>query len=451
MKIGRFDRLMLVLLAVLAIGLAAVALIANTVGLKLPQLVNAEIGARGPMEITFDQKMQTASVESHWQSDPKVSGHFSWDGQTMIFWPDAALEAGKTYTFRLQSGALSEDGQIIRQEGNWQVAVRKPEVVFLSPATDGSDIWKAAQDGSGRVQLTQTGNKVYDFGISFDGEWIVYSAKNSQAGTDLWVVQRDGKNSRKVVDCGGDTCIQPNWSPDGKWIAYSRKRLSVVQGETYSPLPRIWTVELASGKTAPLFQDVKISGTNPSWSPDGKRLAFFDPSAKVIQVLNTDTGKELMLQSQLGVVGSWSADSQKLWYGDLVSSDSLPFGSAYVVDVNSEQVKQLFTGLSDPVDIGVPAPTPDGTWIAVGERFQGGSRSVQLALSRPDGSDSIKITDEATYTHGAYSWDAYGSKLLFQRILIASSQSKPEVMIWERATNKTHSVAQDAALPEWLP
>jgi Tol biopolymer transport system component len=451
MKLGRFDRLMLILLVVLAAGLVAAGLIANQVGLRPPRLVNPVIGVAGPVEISFDQKMQAASVESRWQSDPKVSGHFGWDGQMLAFRPDAALAPGKTYTFRLEGGSLAEDGQVIRQEIRWQVSVRPAEVVFISPVADGSEIWKAAQDGSGRVKLTQTGNKVYDFGVSVSGAWIAYSVKNSQAGSDLWIVQRDGKNSRKIADCGGDSCIQPDWSPDGKWIAYSRKRLSVVQGEMYSPQPRIWTLEIASGKTSPLFQDATIGGTDPSWSPDGKHLAFFDPPAKVIHVLNTETGKELMLQSVLGVVGGWSADSQRLWYGDLVSSDSLPFGSAFVADIASDQVQQLFTGQLDPVDYGVPAPTPDGTWIAVGERFQGGSRSIQLTLMRPDGSERKKITDEATYTHGAYSWDPNGTRLLFQRVIIASSQSRPEVMIWDRALGQTKSVAQDAALPAWLP
>ncbi len=448
---SHFDRWMILLLVTLAAGLGGAAWLSNQLGLRSPSLASQEISVLGPVGLVFDQKMQTASVDSRWQNNQKIVGRLTWDGQTMWFWPGTALVPGAEYSFQLVGGAQAADGQVIRQAANWSVRVRKPEVVFLSPATNGSELWETTLEGVDLHKLTQTGNQVYDFAISYDGEWIAYSVKNSGLGKDLWIVKRDGSSRRQVADCGGDTCIQPAWSPDGKWLAYSRKRVSVVQGEKFSPGPRIWTLEITSGKTAALFQETSIGGTNPVWSPDGSHLAFFDPPAKVIHVLDTQTGKELMLQSQLGVVGAWSPDGTRLWYGDLVSSDSLPFGSAFVADIATEQIQQLFTSLADPEDFSPPEPSPDGNWVVIGARFPGGSRSIQLQLMHPDGTDQKFLTNDNTFTHGAYSWDPTGKFVLYQRILLNSSQSRPEVWVWNQGADKAARIAQDAALPAWLP
>jgi hypothetical protein len=83
--------------------------------------------------------------------------------------------------------------------------------------------------------------------------------------------------------------------------------------------------------------------------------------------------------------------------------------------------------------------------------YHNGSYSMQLEVMRPDGSEQITVTDEFTYTHGAYSWDPRGTQVLYQRFLIGSSAARPEIWIWDQASKTPRKIAADAALPEWLP
>lgn len=451
LHLGRFDRMIVFLLVGLGLVLAGAGLAASLAGLKPPELVSQTVSVKGPIGLTFSQKMSAETVQSRLSLEPAAAGRISWDGKTLWYWPDAVLRPGQSYTLRLAAGAKAEDGQEIRAETSRIIQARAPQVIFLSPAAAASEIWIANPDGSGQTQLTQTGAQVIDYGMGYDGSWIAYSVNNPQKGKDLWVMRRDGSDARKLIDCGGDSCTQPAWSPDGKRIAYSRIRLSVAPGEVFSPVPRIWTVDLDNARSAALFQDPAVSGTTPLWSPDGKFLAFYSPTTKVIHALNIETGQDLLFRSQMGAVGSWTADSSHLFYGDLESSDSLPYGSGYMADIQTDEVTSLFNAVPEPEDTSPPAPAPDGSWVVVGVRSRGGSHSIQLFKLRPDGSESQAITSDHLYTHGAYSVDPAGEWVLYQRFLLGSSTARPEIWVWEKATGSVHRVMTNATQPAWLP
>ncbi len=351
LHLGRFDRMVVLIIAGLGLALAGAMLASSLAGLKPPELVSQVVSVKGPIGLVFSQKMQVETVQGRLSLDPPAvgrtsppaGGRISWDGKILWYWPEEALRPGQDYSLRLAAGAKAEDGQEIKADTSRVVQARAPQVIFLSPAASASEIWIANPDGTTPNQLTQTGSQVVDFGVGYGGDWIAYSLNNTQKGTNLWIVRRDGKDARELIDCGGDSCTQPAWSPDGKRIAYSRIRLSVAPGEVYAPLPRIWTVDIENARTAALFQDPAVSGITPLWSPDGKFLAFYSPSTKVIHALNIETGKDLLLRSQMGVVGAWTADSSNIFYGDLDSSESLPYGSGYMADIQTDEVTPLFT------------------------------------------------------------------------------------------------------------
>jgi TolB protein len=57
---------------------------------------------------------------------------------------------------------------------------------------------------------------------------------------------------------------QPDWSPDGRFIAYACYRDDAVE---------LWLLEVDTGKTWPLTANGAVN-LEPRWSPDGSRLAF---------------------------------------------------------------------------------------------------------------------------------------------------------------------------------
>ena len=79
----------------------------------------------------------------------------------------------------------------------------------------------------------------------------------------IWIVPATGGTARPITDALGD-CRQPSWSSDGKQIAFH----AFWDGRYH-----IWTVAKEGGKPRQLTSGI-YDDREPYWSPDGKRLVF---------------------------------------------------------------------------------------------------------------------------------------------------------------------------------
>ena len=80
----------------------------------------------------------------------------------------------------------------------------------------------------------------------------------------LFVVDADGKNLAQILQVDGSYCHQPDWSPDGAWIAFATDRDGNI--EIYKVRPD--GTELTRLTRAPGVD------AHPRWSPDGRWLSF---------------------------------------------------------------------------------------------------------------------------------------------------------------------------------
>ena len=112
----------------------------------------------------------------------------------------------------------------------------------------------------------------------------------------------------------------PEVSPDGKWVAYG---ISTPDMEANRGVSNIWIVSTSGGDAIQLTQSGKDSA--PSWSPDGKTLAFLSgrDGTSQVYIISMEGGeaKKLTTLSTGADLFKWSPDGKSIAFTSAVYVD----------------------------------------------------------------------------------------------------------------------------------
>lgn len=404
------------------------------------------VGPYTRIGIKFNQAMQTESVLAAFHLDPPVSGTWQWEELTAWFVPDKPLNPGIEYTAHLQAGATSVSGHKVLRSKAWSFLIRDPQIAYLSPVYGPRDLWSIPSGGGEPVRLTTTAN-VLDYSVSKYGEQIAYSIQNPSGGADLWLMERDGSQPKRLVDCDADACLEPTWTPDGTRIAYVRAHGPITSS---TPAGEIWVAQVGSGEISQLERADAVPANRPAWSPNGNRLAFFIPTKNEFYIVSQKHDPEVRLETTQEGAAAWLPGQDRLAFLLANSTGVVPFSGVGIYDFGEKRVQKLFGGNPDDPDFSLPAWSPDGEWLLTSQREPGGNPARQLWLYQADGTRGKPITDDPTSNSANYRWDAWGRKVLFLQVKIGVADVEPQVMVWDRESGQVTKIA-DGTLPEWLP
>lgn len=163
-------------------------------------------------------------------------------------------------------------------------------VFYSAPQqTNRSEITVVSADGSEQTQLTD--GMVFDLEAEWspDGEQmvlvrcangvgVVFTTTHVCAGQDLYLMNADGSNLARLGNETERAEADPDWSPDSRRIAYTCDGETTRGPDGSSPgRGGICIYNLATGTSRRIYAGLN-RGSDPTWSPDGKRIAFvIDP------------------------------------------------------------------------------------------------------------------------------------------------------------------------------
>ncbi|HZT71560.1 MAG TPA: hypothetical protein VFC10_17665, partial [Terriglobia bacterium] len=244
--------------------------------------------------------------------------------------------------------------------------------VFYSypvPSRDGKTLFAVAGFRRGELERYNAkagafepfldGISAQDVSFSKDGEWVAYVTFPD--GT-LWKSRVDGSNKLQL-STPPTYAMLPRWSPDRNRIVFYDRRLGRPS--------RIYEVPAEGGAPQELMPDQNGNQADPSWSPEGDRLAFGgaggDPSA--IYILDMKTSKVTKLPNSDGLFSPrWSPDGQYL-VALLTDSSGMK-----LFDFKTRKWSPLVNGLA-----GYPSWSHDGRFVYFLRLF-GDSRIERVAV-----------------------------------------------------------------------
>ncbi|WP_246102545.1 amidohydrolase family protein [Streptomyces piniterrae] len=234
--------------------------------------------------------------------------------------------------------------------------------------------------------------------LSPDGRKVAFAALNS-----LWLAPTSGGGApRRIVHADATRYVlAPSWSRDGRSLLYA---------DDQDGLFAVRRRDVASGEETVLATGGRVQ---PALSPDGGRLAALDMSGNLV-VRTLADGTEKVLAAPMGGGGlpgrpSWSPDGRYLAFCDR-NRLNRRFREGYhvirVVDTESGESRlhalAAHVSLADRYDSG-PVWSPDGRWMAVIAES-----ALWVLPVRPDGTPDgapRRLTDESA-DHPSWSGDS---------------------------------------------
>jgi Tol biopolymer transport system component len=449
-------------ITVASVAIVAVVILLSTVGVRIvdssPAGGDDDVPITAPIRLAFSQPMDPDSVEARFRVEPEVAGSLVWDGDGTTFRPYSALAPETDYTVTLEAGAASQRGRPLAEDYVWRFRTRAPKLLYLGrtdPEGDRRQLFLASPSSEPSRQLTDHAGGVWDYAVHPQGEAIVYSVLREDGGSDLWRMERDGRDQRLLLACPEAACLNPAWSPDGRQLAYERRDIWADAPNLDPKAGRVWLLDLAKGRERPLF-DYDVALHSPVWAPQGERLAYVSPILPGVEVYDLYTEELQQFGNEWGAAPVWSPDAAHLVMPELMLAGESLVVRLVRIDLDQEDLLDI-SGDDDFVKDTSPAWSPGGGWIAFGRQYLDEERWTpgrQIWLTRPDGSEAYALSDEPMFDHFAVAWRPDGSALAYVRSdLSEGPQPIPEVSIWvlDLIRRKSEFVAGEGVLPKWLP
>ena len=164
-------------------------------------------------------------------------------------------------------------------------------IVFTSERNGSgqADIYRCHPDGTGLERLTDSPFLDDQGALSPDGTELAFVSTRDTHKANIWILDLKThrlRNLSGLAELQGDPqkpdgFFRPAWSPDGRWIAFSSDRNTEWKGHgNGSGWEHVQELSIylvrPDGKEFRRLTEPGISAGAPKWSPDGKRVVFYE-------------------------------------------------------------------------------------------------------------------------------------------------------------------------------
>lgn len=217
--------------------------------------------------------------------------------------------------------------------------------------------------------------------FSRDGKQLAYFLPRQTTSPSLSLLIRDvTTDDSRVIQLPGDLwLVSPTWSPDGQWIAF------LEQNNEYT---RLWKINIAIGKLEPITSTMPYKESGGvwqgiiDWSPDGKAIV----ATRSIRIKNADWRFGLSLispdngvfLSDINTLAGWadknpsySPDGQKVAFVSSRANTSSDYTTIWIRNLATNQLRHIrLPDLYQLSDTTSPKWVTDNTLLITASQIQ---------------------------------------------------------------------------------
>lgn len=260
----------------------------------------------------------------------------------------------------------------------------------------------------------------------------------------IYAIKADGSDVTLLTKKPGRR-IDPSWSPDGTKLAYS----------DFDDDLDIYVLDLETGKERQVT-DSPADDTSPAWSPDGTKLAFVSQrqGGSHLYLIDADGDESegspvtrLTSGNASNYDPAWSADGTHIYFAH-DPLDGVEQADLYALNAPSASQPEPSPPvplLSDDASVFQPASSPDGTKLAFVSQPDGVS---QIFVANADGSKPRQLTDGPGHKTSP-SWSPDG-----RRIVFSSGTGMNDLFMMNADGTNVRQITElngDLVTPAWNP
>lgn len=273
---------------------------------------------------------------------------------------------------------------------------------------------------------------------------ILFSRGTEPGIRELWSVDSDGENLRRVTN-HGDLAVSPAWSPDGKRVLFTSWK---------SGLPRVYELNLETGRERQVPAPRNGDYISPTYAPDGETIAFAITGSSGRSGLYTyNIARECCFTTLIEgrsdeISPSFSPDGRWIAFNSNRLGTGIP--QIYVIPSGGGQAQILspYT-FEQPGYFSAPAWSPIGERVAFHGRIERIGQHQILIAERGRGNRVIRLT--RTGNNEDASWAPDGRHLVYT--FSAGRGAGTSLMIVDGVTGQTRVLVSgmDVKYPAWSP
>ena len=247
------------------------------------------------------------------------------------------------------------------------------QIAYTGVEKNSVNIFVMTPDRTYQKQLTNGSGVSFQPQWSHDGKLIAYFHYDAQKDvTTIWVADATGEQAPHLVSpaTGVKTADTLSWSVDNRFLVYQDVQPNSNQRDIYR-------LDITTGEVVNLTTDSPKFDTSPIWSPDGKFIAFVSDrtnqskGADSIWIMAADGKNAKELTAEAGAwentKPAWSPDSKQIaFYRWTVAKNfTAPGGPAGLWVMNADgSNKQHLVDFTDWLPSDAPVWSPDGKLLA---------------------------------------------------------------------------------------